>query len=142
MSGLRIYRSNQLERLAVALSAMITEQLPEDPFSPVDVLVGSRGMERWLRHRISEHRGICAQVRFQFPARFIEDRLAEIEGTSHTESLLWTGQSILWNLLEIWSDPERLSPPIFEPLKRYLDEDNPKVVSREDVTWPLDRRNF
>jgi len=130
MSGLRIYRSNQLERLAVALAAMITEQLPDDPFAPIDILVGSRGMERWLRHKISEHGGICAQVRFQFPARFIEDRLQEIEGVQVDETLFWSSEGLQWTLLELWSSPALLGQPMYAPLKRYLDEEEPQVVSR------------
>ncbi len=51
MSGLRVYRSNRIEALVEVLASLLQVSPPSGPFVPVEIVVGSRGMERWLRHR-------------------------------------------------------------------------------------------
>ncbi len=64
------HSSNRLERLAEILA----EQMAADPLPPLQqeqVLVGSVGIGRWLSLRLADHLGICAQVDFPLPGRFI-----------------------------------------------------------------------
>ena len=44
---------------------------PPDPFMLRPVVVGSRGMERWLRHEIASRRGVAARLAFPFPRQAI-----------------------------------------------------------------------
>ena len=52
---LNIYRSNRIEVLVAHLTALLDQpdQRPADPFKPLQVVVGSQGMERFLRHELA-----------------------------------------------------------------------------------------
>jgi len=64
------HSSNRLESLAEILAAeMAADPLP--PLQQEQVLVGSVGIGRWLSLRLADHLGICAQVDFPLPGRFI-----------------------------------------------------------------------
>jgi exonuclease V gamma subunit len=57
LTGLRVHRSNRVEVLASLLAAWIKERHIEgavDPMQPDLVVVGNRGTERWLSHRLAE----------------------------------------------------------------------------------------
>ncbi|MBP47002.1 MAG: hypothetical protein CMH53_03605 [Myxococcales bacterium] len=69
-----IYRSHRTERLARALSRHLSTST-FDPFDTLRVVVGSRGMEQWLRQQFASHNGICAQVRFPFPRQAIDEAI-------------------------------------------------------------------
>lgn len=42
-------------------------------FAPLTVVVPHLGMARWLEHRIAEHFGICANIRFIFPGEWVQE---------------------------------------------------------------------
>jgi exodeoxyribonuclease V gamma subunit len=67
-----VYHSNRLEVLADQLAAVV-RQPTDTPFVPETILVQSLGLARWLSLRLADHLGICANVRYQFPAAFIWD---------------------------------------------------------------------
>ena len=64
---LHLHRSNAVESLVAELARLLHAHWPVDPFEPVGVVVGSRGMERWLRHQLATHHGIAARLDFPFP---------------------------------------------------------------------------
>lgn len=64
---IHLYRSNQTENLIKALAAAIRTTLPTDPFERVPIVVGSRGMERWIRHELATKMDIAAGFDFPFP---------------------------------------------------------------------------
>ncbi len=65
--ALCVYRSNRVEDLAARLAGVLQSRLPADPFAPVAVVVGSRGMADWLRLDLATRLGVCARVDFPFP---------------------------------------------------------------------------
>ena len=67
MSGLRLVRCNRLESLADELAQQVERTMPADPFEPIEIVVGSRTMQRWLQHALAERLGICANIFFTFP---------------------------------------------------------------------------
>ena len=103
---LQVFRSNHIEVLVELLAREIDlpETLPADPFEPVRVVVGSKGMERWLRHQLAQRLGgrICANVTFPFPAQVLAEALASLEGGAREpEPDLWRPEVLVWALLDI-----------------------------------------
>ncbi|MFH1469559.1 MAG: exodeoxyribonuclease V subunit gamma [Pseudomonadota bacterium] len=104
---LEVFRSNKLDVLAAMLVAQLGRPgaLPEDPFQPLRVVVGSKGMERWLRHRLAAalpgH--ICANALFPFPQQVLADALRHHEGRAVGESEPdpWCAAVLPWVLLEV-----------------------------------------
>ena len=114
MSGMLVYRSNRLE----ALTAFLTEHLRRDrrdPMEPIEVVVGSRGMERHLRLALSQQLGVCANLVFPFPASVLDT-----EGSAKSGVDPWSPEALVWSVLEVLPEVARSSEGA--PLARYLDE--------------------
>ncbi|MDH5672989.1 MAG: exodeoxyribonuclease V subunit gamma [Myxococcales bacterium] len=128
MPGLRVYRSNRIEVLAEILGELLRSAPPADPFEPVEVVVAHPGMERWLRHRLAEQLGLCANVLFPFPAARIQRLLDQVlqepqaapAGAGGARPDLWRPQSLRWALLEVL--PGLVEQPGFEAVAGYLDD--------------------
>jgi hypothetical protein len=65
--SLLLHRSHRAETLAELLCGVLSARWPDDPFERVPIVVGSRGMERYLRHEIATRTGIAAGLAFPFP---------------------------------------------------------------------------
>src|SRR5690606_35298787 len=115
MSGLHVHRSNRLEALVAILVERLSQDAPElsSPFEPIEVVVGSRGMERYLRHALAERLGICANVRFPFPTAAL-DRAVHPEGSGGIDP--WSPPVLAWALLEVL--PEVAEMPEASALRR------------------------
>src|SRR5450432_1171377 len=74
MSGLHLHTSNRLENLFADLANIVARPLG-NIFQPETIVVQSIGMGRWLSLRLAEAHGICANVRFPFPEKFVSDIL-------------------------------------------------------------------
>ncbi len=114
MSGVFVYRSNRME----ALTAFLTEHLRRDhrdPMAPIEVAVGSRGMERHLRLALSQELGVCANLVFPFPASALDP-----EGSAPSKVDPWSPEALVWSVLEVL--PELARSTEGGPLARYLGE--------------------
>lgn len=85
--GLVVHRGADLGVLADALVAGLRADAPADPLVPVDVVVQTGGVARWLRERIAlatdrDGRGIAANVRMPFLAGVVDGLIAAAEGRS------------------------------------------------------------
>ncbi len=132
MSGLRIYRSNRIEPLVQVLASLLRVCPPDDPFEPVEVVVGSRGMERWLRHRLAESLTICANVDFPFPASTLDGLLGQVLAEPEHTPDRWCPGRLVWAILEVL--PALAVRPGFEIVRGYLDPEGaggaPAVTGR------------
>ena len=109
MAGLTVYRSNRIEALAELLIQQLRAPggMPADPMEEVQIVVGSRGQGRWLRHRIATAMGICAQVKFPFPEAFIQQLLDDVLGPQpDADRLTWSRGTLALGLLEIEADAD------------------------------------
>lgn len=103
----RIHRAERADALVDALVDRLAE-VPADPFTPEIVAVPTRGVERWLTHRIGaavgtspgRADGVCANVEFPFPGRLVGDVLAEVTGVDRTEDP-WRPERLVWPVLEV-----------------------------------------
>lgn len=106
----RIHRSERADALVDALVDVVSEPAA-DPFTAEVVAVPTRGVERWLTHRIAAAvgtspgggDGVCANVEFPFPGRLVGDVLAETTGIDRHEDP-WRPERLVWPLLEVIDD--------------------------------------
>ncbi|HEU5082355.1 MAG TPA: exodeoxyribonuclease V subunit gamma [Acidimicrobiales bacterium] len=121
---LTIHRSERADALVDALVRVLAEPL-DDPFAPEIVAVPTRGVERWLTHRIGaavgtspgRADGVCANVEFPFPGRLVGDVLAEATGVDRDEDP-WRPERLVWPLLEVID--EHAGEPWLELLAGHL----------------------
>ena len=64
---LYVHRSQRVEDLARSLANVVREGFPADPFASLPIVVGSRGMERWLRVELARELGAVMAIAFPFP---------------------------------------------------------------------------
>ncbi|MCO4764161.1 MAG: exodeoxyribonuclease V subunit gamma [Myxococcales bacterium] len=86
---LHLYRSNRTEQLVQRLAASLVATRPPDPFDEQPIVVGSRGMERWLRHQIATHRGIATRLAFPFPGPALDGGVRALLGLSDPTRPFW-----------------------------------------------------
>lgn len=135
------YRSQRVEELVDALERVLSASWPDDPFESVPIVVGSRGMERWLRHELATRLGGLARVDFLFPgtvfdgaARWLlgapspSDRTAFWERTSSAGDG-WSGASLRTRVLSLVR--ARLEQPRFARIRAYLGKIGENVGARE-----------
>src|SRR5450432_1833694 len=77
MSGLHLHTSNRLENLFADLANIVARPLG-NIFQPETIVVQSIGMGRWLSLRLAEAHGICANVRFPFPQKFVSEIFRDV----------------------------------------------------------------
>jgi exodeoxyribonuclease V gamma subunit len=110
-----VYHSNRLEVLADQLAALVREP-PDLPCAPETILVQSLGLGRWLSLRLADHLGICAHVRYQFPAAFIWDLFQQVL-TDVPETSPFATDVLTWRLMALLGDLD--DAPDFSALRAY-----------------------
>jgi exodeoxyribonuclease V gamma subunit len=120
--GLHLHRSNRIELLGDRLAAAVLAHPPADPFAPIEVVVGSRGMERWLRHTLAERLSVCANVELPFPAAKLDAVVATVlgEDPAAAEPDAWEPEPLAWALLEVL--PSLVGEAELELVRGYLDD--------------------
>jgi len=119
---LTLYHSNQQEQLIQQL-AQITSQGRAHPFVAETIISQSPGMARWISIQLAEQLGIAAHYDFPLPSSFFwrlfTEQFPELGSTSGYEKPVLT-----WRIMKLL--PELLQQPAFEPLKRYLEDEDPR----------------
>ncbi len=138
MTGFTLHRAARIEALAESLATRIRMELPTDPFSPVMIAVGSRGMERWLRNRLAVELGISANLAFPFP----QQALSAVYGDPSGRRDPWEPDSLAWRVATAL--PGLLEDPTFAPLRTWLTRpgartSGPSPVSVSRDLWTLAR---
>ena len=62
-------------------------------------------MERWLRARLAEAQGVCANVRFPFPSTVMSEIVAALGGEAPAEPDPWAPERLTWQLLDLLPSP-------------------------------------
>lgn len=144
---LTVHRSNRAEALADALADLLAR--PPEGARPADalceewVVVPSPGMERWLAMRIARKTGVCADVRFPFPAALVQEALAAVAGQD-PESVraareAWSGRRIAWRVVgavraRVAADPR------YAPLRAYLGDGAGPGAPLDARAWGMLKR--
>lgn len=114
---LYLQHSNQLEKLAEQLAAVLSQPL-SDPLACESVVVQHPGMGRWLSLQLAQRLGVCANVEFPLPAGYIWQLLRQLlDGVPEQDH--YQPELMQWWLFQ------RLDKPLhgagFEPLADYLE---------------------
>ncbi|MEB3243624.1 MAG: exodeoxyribonuclease V subunit gamma [Cyanobacteriota bacterium] len=102
---LTIYRSNRAEVLAQLLAAQLSHP-PPGPLEPVQVMVNTWPMSRWLGETLALHLdGIAAHLRFPFPGAHLRRVVLLFEGVGQgtereAEADPWRATHLVWPVLE------------------------------------------
>jgi exodeoxyribonuclease V gamma subunit len=106
---MRLYRSHRTEDLAAELGRVLDTPCGS-PLAPDVVVVQSRGMARWLSMALAEQRGVCANIRFEFPGKV----LAALVGAPEAAAT-FSPAVLRWRLLRVL--PGLFAGPAFAPLR-------------------------
>ena len=133
---LYVHRSRRSEDLLSGLVGVVRAHAPKDPFEPFPIMVGSRGMERWLRHELATQTGSAASLAFPMPGAALDAALRWLldEDGAHGASTLpntsfwerrgtaepsvWAGEPLVRRVLSAMR--ARLDSKGFEAVARYL----------------------
>ncbi len=102
-----VHRAERIDVLSDVLADILLEPV-SDPFAEEVVAVHSRGVERWLAHRMATRLGatpgrsdgVCANLRFPFPGRLVEALLASATGQDAATDP-WQPERLTWPLLNV-----------------------------------------
>ncbi len=146
--GLHVVRSASLTTMADHLADRLVAAPPADPFASVEVVVPSRGVERWLTQRLSARlgatpteAGVCANVAFPFLGGLVERVLDAALGVAPAPDGTgasadpWSPQRLAWPVLALLDDLP--VAPAFDPLRRHLTDGGAPARRRR---FPLARR--
>ena len=70
--SLYLHRSQRVEDFVDALARSLRVLTSDDPFEALPIVVGSRGMDRWLRHELATRGGVSANLAFLVPRAAFE----------------------------------------------------------------------
>ncbi len=118
--SLHLYTSNRMEALVDGLATKLSRPLAS-PFGEEEIVVQSKGMQRWLSMELALRLGIFANARFPFPnlmvAGLFQKMFSELPSSSpfSKEVMSWRVMALL---------PELLDREPFGPLRHYLDRDH------------------
>ncbi|HTC13421.1 MAG TPA: exodeoxyribonuclease V subunit gamma, partial [Chthoniobacterales bacterium] len=123
MSGLYLRTGNRLETLLEELVVVVGKPLPS-VLQPEIIVVQSLGMARWLSLELAKRQGICANMRFPFPQRFLSDvfRVALPEAT---ESKDFDRPMMTWRLMNVLS--KTIEGLGFEAVRNYVSGERPEL---------------
>jgi exodeoxyribonuclease V gamma subunit len=117
-AGLHLHTSNRLETLAAALANTTREPL-SSPFLPEIIVVQSQGMARWLKQRLAEHLGVCANISFRFPNEMASQLFLAMSPDLPAKPP-FERDVMLWLVMKRL--PALLDKPGFEAPRNYLAE--------------------
>src|SRR5450432_3049377 len=116
VAGLYLHTSNRLETLFTELAEIVGQSLGSI-FLPEIVVVQSVGMGRWLSLRLAEAHGICANVQFPFPQKFVTDIFrAALPDAALGDA--YDRDVLPWRIMQRL--PALLDRAEFEPVRHYL----------------------
>ena len=93
------------------------------PLQKEIVVVQSKGMERWVSLELARLHGICANVRFPFPSRFIADVFHAVVPEAPEEENPYDPEVMTWEIM-------RLLPPC----SKMTDSNFSNVISMDPAT--------
>jgi exodeoxyribonuclease V gamma subunit len=123
MAGLYLRTGNRLEKLLEELVVVVGKPLPS-VLQPEIIVVQSLGMARWLSLELAKQQGICANIRFPFPQRFLSD-VFQVALPGTPESKDFDRPMMTWRLANVLS--KTIERPGFEAVRNYVRGERPEL---------------
>ena len=117
-SRLQLYTSNRLELLADQLAAVFATPLSA-ALKPEIVVVQSLGVSRWLTQQLARRQGVCANIHFLFPQKFVAGLFDEAL-PGRADGSFYARDNLTWRIMSLL--PRLLSRPEFETVRRYVEQ--------------------
>ena len=133
VASLQVHMARRMESLAEALAERLRPPRPGREMVPLQVVVGSRGMERWLRLELARHLGVASNLQFPFPGQ----ALHEAFGLGSEALDPWQPDALAWRLVAAL--PTLLPAPEFAPLRDWLARSAHASGVVDLDTWSLAR---
>ncbi len=134
-----VHRSNRLEHLVDMLADVVRVPL-RDPIRKEVVVVGGRGIERWLTRALGDRLGVWANAAFPFPRAFLTGLFDEVSGSA-TEADAGDDPDLLtWSIAAAL--PRLIERDEFAPVRLYLDRQSgsaPLLALARRIARTLDR---
>lgn len=120
--AIHLHRSNRTEALVEVLCRVLGESQPADPFLQYPVVVGSRGMERWLRHEIATRIDIAVGLAFPFPRQALAGAARWLlDGAQRPDAAFWEVDPAVTLEAQRW-EREALAFQLVGLLRRHADD--------------------
>ncbi|MEJ2157553.1 MAG: exodeoxyribonuclease V subunit gamma, partial [Desulfobacteraceae bacterium] len=119
-SNLQIICANHLETLADALADLVKSDpggRADTPLAAENIVVQSKGMQRWISMAIARRNGICANFNFPFPNTFLEEIYSTAFGPL-PECDSFTPQTMTFRIMTLLNDLKEHAA--FAPVRGYL----------------------
>jgi exodeoxyribonuclease V gamma subunit len=123
MSGLYLRTGNRLETLLEELVIVVGKPLPSVLQSEI-IVVQSLGMARWLSLELAKQQGICANMRFPFPQKFLSD-VFRVALPETPESKDFDRPMMTWRLMNVLS--KTIAGLGFEAVRNYVSGERPEL---------------
>lgn len=117
-SRLQLYTSNRLELLADQLAAILATPL-NAALKPEIVVVQSLGTSGWLTQQLARRQGVCANIHFLFPQKFVATLFDEAL-PDRAAGKFYAPDILAWRIMALL--PALLARPEFETLRRYVEQ--------------------
>ncbi|MDD3116280.1 MAG: exodeoxyribonuclease V subunit gamma [Victivallaceae bacterium] len=115
-----IFTNNRLENLAERLINRLEQCRQESVFTPDLVVVQSSGMQHWLRLKIAETCGICANVEFRF-LRAMTDKIM-FDAHVIEQQRVFSESNLQWLILQVFQNENQLNRPEFSYIRNYFED--------------------
>jgi exodeoxyribonuclease V gamma subunit len=90
--GLQVIRSPHTEALVDELARLLVAAGSTDPFEPLPIVVGSRGMERWLRQELATRLGQATLLSFPLIGQLLDRATRWLVADARPERRLWEAE--------------------------------------------------
>ncbi len=118
-----VHRSNRVEDLGRELARVVGTSFPDDPFVPLPIVVGSRGMERWLRETLATNLGAVIGVDFPFPEPAFDGAARVLLQDAGMARAFWRRDSSWMSGRERWSG-SALTFRVLNQLRAFAEDDD------------------
>lgn len=120
---LYLYQSNRLEDLAKLLFAVQVQNPLDSALEQENIVVLSKGMQRFLKREMAKQYGIAANLRFHLPAQFSWTLTCRVI-PNLPKLNPFEPEVMLWRLLDLFHDTQRLTefaPHAAHTLQHYIE---------------------
>lgn len=120
---LQLVASNNLDALATALIERLRALPPLPPAHAETIVIGAKGMDRWLSYKLASHFGVWANPYFPFPEHFAQEIFAPLAQAEAPGQNLFLPDVLPWAIAQRLPRLAQEQPDNFAPVRAYLTND-------------------